>query len=169
MTIRTLAALAAVLGFSAAASAQTLETADGAALVSHARESRHGYDAKDAGFSAQGAPTQYARVIVCASTPKESGLGSLSFFTGLDPKAKRTSGDDTASALDDYRRAYLQDGKFHYDAWSCDTQDYWFTFDAESLLKTSPQATSRAVKGHARIETRGQVDWEGDLDCVANW
>lgn len=168
MTIKTLAALLAVLGFSAAASAQTLEGADGAALVSHARESRHGYD-KSAGFSAQGAPAQYARTIVCAHPPKDSGLSALSFFTGLDPKAKRTRGDDTASALDDYRRAYLDGGKFHYDAWSCDTQDYWFTFDAESLLKATAGEKSRSISGHARIETRGQVDWEGDLDCVANW
>lgn len=171
MTIRTLSALAALAAFSAAASAQTLDSsaADGAALVSHAREARHGYDAKQGGFAADGAPQQYARTIVCAHPPKESGLGSLSFFTGLAPKAKRIKGDDTASALDDYRRAYLDGGKFHYDAWSCDTQDYYFTFDAESLLKATAGEKSRSIKGRGRIETRGQVDWEGELDCVANW
>jgi hypothetical protein len=176
MNLRSLAALASlvpVLGLSTAAFAQSFDASagDGAALAQRARDSRHGYDVKaaDKDFVAQGAPKEYARTIVCAHPPKESGLSGLSFFTGLAAKAKRTAGDDTASRLDDYLRSYVQDGKFHYDAWSCDTQDYWFTFDVESLLKTTPKETSRAVKGHARIETRGQVDWEGDLDCVANF
>ena len=173
MNIRSLAArasLVSILGLSSAAFAQTFDSsaADGAALVQRARDSRRGYDVKGADFVAQGAPTAYARTIRCAHPPKESGLeDGLTFFTGFDPKAKRTAGDDTASALDDYRNSYLKDGKFHYDAWSCDTQDYSFTFDGESLLKTEPNEASRPVKGHARIETRGQVDWEGDLDCVA--
>jgi len=169
MTKKNFAALLAVFALSAAASAQTLETADGAGLVSRARESRHGYDVAQGGFAADGAAKQYARTIVCAHPPKDSGLPPLSFFTGLAPKAKRTAGDDTAAGLDDYRRAYLDGGKFHYDAWSCDTQDYWFTFDAESLLKATAGEKSRSVQGHVRIETRGQVDWEGGLDCVAGW
>ncbi|HEX4047122.1 MAG TPA: hypothetical protein VH309_04785, partial [Elusimicrobiota bacterium] len=102
---------------------------------------------------------------------KESGLpDGLRFYTAPDAdSASKLPADDTAAQLNDYRASYFKDGKFHYDAWSCDTQDYWFSFDAESLLKTSPNETSRSVKGRARIETRGQVDWEGDLDCVANF
>ena len=173
MNIRSLAALAALLSLSSAAYAQTFDVSagDGAALAQRARDSRHGYDVKstDKDFVAQGAPTAYARTIVCAHPPKESGLSGLSFFTGLAASAKRTAGDDTASGLDDYRRSYVQDGKFHYDAWSCDTQDYWFDFDLEGLLKTTPKETSRPVKGHVKIETRGQTDFEGDLDCVANF
>ncbi|MDE2511753.1 MAG: hypothetical protein KGL74_11585, partial [Elusimicrobia bacterium] len=123
-------------------------------------------------FAAQGAPKEYAATIVCDNAPKAAGLPShLKFYTHLDGRryVKQPS-DDTASGLNDYLGSGLRsDGLWHFDAWSCDTQDYWFTFDAVSLLKATAGETSRAVKGRARIETRGQVDWEGDLDCVANW
>ncbi|MFI5346629.1 MAG: hypothetical protein ACHQ51_09675 [Elusimicrobiota bacterium] len=123
-------------------------------------------------FSAQGAPTQYAKSIVCFDPPQASSLPKdLKFYTHLDGKpVSKLPVDDTASRLNDYRGSGLQnDGKWHYDAWSCDTQDYWFTFDAQSLLKATAGETRRDVKGHARVETRGQIDWEGDLVCVANW
>lgn len=174
MTIKTFAALAVLLGSSAAVSAQSFEAilADGSVEISRqAREIRRTAPPKTNDFLVQGAPKSYARTITCAHPPKESGLpDGLRFYTGLDDHPPRTAPkDDTAAGLNDYRRAYLQGGKFHYDAWSCDTQDYWFAFDAESLLKTTPRDADKPVKGRVRIETRGQVDWEGDLDCVANW
>lgn len=119
--------------------------------------------------TAQGAPKEYARTIDC-SAPKDAGLGDLRFYTYLDKKApSKPASDDTASGLNDYKGSSLRDGKWHYDAWSCDTQDYYFTFDESAILKATPGETSRKIKGHARVETRGQVDWEGDLDCTANW
>jgi len=154
--------------------AQSFEAqiADGSAQISReAWVARRAAYARGTLVVAQGAPTNYARTIDCAKPPKDARLGeSLRFYTGLDahPPAK-IQADDTAAQLDDYRSTYIKDGKFHYDAWSCDTQDYWFTFDAESLLKTSPSDKTRPVKGRVRIETRGQLDWEGDLDCVANF
>ena len=180
MNMRTLAALALLLGSSSAALAQTFEAqlADGAAAISRqAWISRRAADAErpvimgNAVAVAQGAPTSYARTIFCATAPKDSGLpNGLRFYTGLDANPpKTTQADDTASGLDDYRSSYVSQGKYHYDTWSCDTQDYWFTFDAESLLKTTPKDASHPVKGHVRIETRGQLDWEGDLNCVANF
>jgi hypothetical protein len=173
MTTKTFAVLAAVLGLSSAVFAQSFDSsaADASALAQRARDSRHGYDVKGgASFSAQGAPAHYAYTILCAKPPKESELGDLRFYTGLAANpSKKSPTDNTAAGLDEYRSSYVRDGKWHYDAWSCDTQDYWFTFDAESLLKATAGEKSRSIKGHARIETRGQVDWEGDLDCVASW
>jgi hypothetical protein len=170
---KTIAVLAVLLRASPAL-AQTfdVQAAEGAAAISRrAKESRHGFDLRGAAFLAPGAAAAYARTIFCAEAPKDSGLpDGLRFYTGLDANpSKTTHADETAARLDDYRSAYIKDGLFHYDAWSCDTQDYWFSFDVESLLKDSPSEANRPVKGHVRIETRGQLDWEGDLDCVANW
>ncbi|MFI5349013.1 MAG: hypothetical protein ACHQ2Z_05690 [Elusimicrobiota bacterium] len=118
----------------------------------------------------RGAAPICARTIDCAKPPKESGLSALRFYTGVGvAPSSKVQADDTAAQLNDYRRAYFADAKFHYDAWSCDTQDYRFTFDTASLLLPAPSDKSWPVKGHARIETRGGVDWEGDLDCVANF
>jgi hypothetical protein len=119
-------------------------------------------------FAAQGAPKEYAKSIFCAQPPKDSGLpAGLRFYTRHD--SKKAPKDETAAGLNDYRRAYFDAAEFHFDAWSCDTQDYWFTFNAQSLLKTTAGEKSKAVKGHVRVETRGQVDWEGDLDCTASF
>jgi hypothetical protein len=169
-------ALAAVLLLSAvAASAQTFEDQVGDASASVARGMaavRKTAAAAAPSFSAQGAPKEYAGTIVCDNIPQASGLPkSLKFYTYLDGKRylKKPS-DDTASGLNDYLGSGLEnDGKWHFSAWSCDTQDYWFTFDATSLLKATAGETRRDIKGHARVETRGQLDWEGDLTCVANW
>lgn len=161
--------------FLAAASAQTFEEQVGAVSAVLARgtaAARQAAAAAAPAFAAQGAPKQYAGTIVCDNAPKASGLPSrLKFYTRLDGRRYvKKPGDDTASGLNDYLASGLRsDGLWHFDAWSCDTQDYWFTFDASALLKATAGETSRAVKGHARVETRGQLDWEGDLDCVAYW
>jgi len=173
MTKTSFAVLAAALVLASAASAQTASLDQAFAAAQAAAKS-----AKDAqraasvapAFAAQGAPQEYAKTIACAP-PKDSGLpADLKFYTRLDGKpVKKIPADDTASKLDDYRGSGIRDGKWHFDAWSCDTQDYYFTFDAQSLLKATAGEKSRAVKGHARLETRGQVDWEGDIDCVASF
>jgi hypothetical protein len=167
-------AVLAVAALGVCASAQSFESAVADASASAARAAKAvraaASAAKAPAFAAQGAPTGYAVRIDCANPPKASGLPpSLRFYTRLDGNASRVRTDETAAGLDDYRRSYLRGREFHYDAWSCDTQDYWFTFDAQSLMRTTAGEASRAVKGHARIETRGEVDWEGDLDCVATF
>jgi hypothetical protein len=172
MNAKTFAVLAALVVLSSAAFAQSFEDqlVEGSAGISRQIRSSQQAAAAQA-VAVQGAPKGYARTIFCAKAPKESGLpDGLRFYTGLDahPPVK-VPRDETAAKLNDYLGSSLKDGKFHYDAWSCDTQDYWFTFDAESLLKMGPNDKTRTVKGHVRIETRGQVDWEGDLDCVANF
>jgi hypothetical protein len=122
-------------------------------------------------FAVQGSPTIYAKTIVCANAPAAAQLpGTLKFYTHLDGKLmSKLPVDDTASQLNDYRSAGIREGKWHFDAWSCDTQDYYFSFSMGDLVRASRSETSRAVKGHARVETRGQVDFEGDIDCVANF
>ena len=173
MNAKTFAVLALLAGLSSTVLAKSFEgqVAGGAAEI--AGQIRASQNARTSERTAvvQGAPTSYARTIDCAKPPKESEIyGGLRFYTRLDANRPITpQSDDTAAKLNDNRHAYFQGGQFHYDAWSCDTQDYYFTFDAESLLKTSPSDKTRAVKGHARVETRGQLDWEGDLDCVANF
>jgi hypothetical protein len=172
MNTKTFAALAALVGLSSAVFAQSFEAqvADGSVEISRQAKASRDDAASERAVSVQGAPTSYARTILCAKPPKDSYLPEgLRFYTALDGRSTKPHRDDTASQLNDYRGSYLKDGKFHYDVWSCDTQDYWFTFDAESLLKTSPSDKHRPVKGHARIETRGHLDWEGELDCVANF
>jgi hypothetical protein len=174
MNIKAFAVLAALVGLSSTVFAESFEdqaAAGAAEIAGQVRASQQQAKTSERSVVAQGAPVSYARTIDCAKSPEKSEfLGNLRFYTGLDasrPVAPQS--DDTAAKLNDYRRAYFQDGQFHYDAWSCDTQDYSFTFDAETLLKTSPNEKSRPVKGHARVETRGQLDWEGELDCVANF
>jgi hypothetical protein len=173
MNTKSFAVLAALLGLSSTVFAQSFEdqaAAGAAEIVGQVRASQPAKTPERA-FVAQGAPTSYARTIDCAKPPEKSEIWSaLRFYTRLDANRPITpQSDDTAAKLNDNRHAYFQGGRFHYDAWSCDTQDYYFTFDAESLLKTSPTDKTRAVKGHARVETRGILDWEGDLDCVANF
>ena len=155
MTKLPLAALAVLL-LPAAAAAQTLET-------------RFADASAQARLGVQGLPTTYAKSIVCANPPKESYLpADLKFYTHLDGKpVSKLPVDDTASRLNDYRGSGVRDGKWHYDAWSCDTQDYWFEFRMSDLVRGSKTETSRAIKGHVKVETRGRTDIEGDLDCVA--
>jgi hypothetical protein len=160
MNAKPIAVAVLLLGLSSAAFAQSFEdqVAAGSADISRqAQESRQRF--------------ALARTIDCPTPPKDARLGDgLRFYTGFgEHPATKIQPDDTAARLDDYRRSYIEGATYHYDAWSCDTQDYYFTFDAAGLQKASPSDKTRPVKGHARIETRGQVDWEGDLDCVANF
>ena len=173
MNPKAFAVIALLLGLSSAAAAQSFEAqlaADSLNISRQAWVAQRAHYVQRTLVVAPGAAANYARTIFCAQAPKGSGLpDGLRFYTGLDANAPtQTQADDTAAALDDYRTTYLSDGKFHYDTWSCDTQDYWFSFDSQGLLKTSPKDANRPVKGHVRIETRGQLDWEGDLSCVAN-
>lgn len=165
------AALILAGAFGAAAQSFESQIAEASAsITAQSRGVRRSAAAASGAFAAQGAPAEYAATIVCAN-PEASGLPpSLKFYTHLDGRRYvRRPVDDTASGLNDYTGSGLQDGKWRFNATSCDTQDYWFSFDAASLLKATAGETSRAIKGHARVETRGRVDWEGDLDCVANW
>jgi hypothetical protein len=125
----------------------------------------------------------FAKTIVCAAS-KEAGLGELKFYTRLKGISSLASlpeegkgevsiwngydplKDETAAGLNDYRSSGLSRTKFHYGAWSCDTQDYTFTFDAVPLARRGQEA-ARAVTGHVLIETRGHVDFDGDLSCLA--
>lgn len=171
MNLRPLSVLAVLLCAAAPFSvAQSFETVVADASAQAAAGAAKLHKKASAGFfAAQGAPAGYAKAIVCDHAPKGAPLpDGLRFYTRLDgAKSSKVPADETAAGLDDYRRSYLDGGKFHYDAWSCDTQDYWFTFDAQGLLKTTAGEKERPIRGHARVETRGQVDWEGDLDCRA--
>ncbi|MBI3565804.1 MAG: hypothetical protein HY079_11450 [Elusimicrobia bacterium] len=154
---KTFLALSVLLA-AAAASAQTFE----ARVADASSQARLGI---------QGLPTTYAKSIVCADPPAAAYLPKdLKFYTHLDGKpVTKLPVDDTASRLNDYRGAGVRDGKWHYDAWSCDTTDYWFEFRMSDLVRGSNTETSRAIKGRVKVETRGQTDFEGDLDCVAYW
>lgn len=153
------------LGLTAGAQSFDRQISDAAkAAIDSAKAARKAGAAAQARFAAQGAPKEYAKSIVC-TPPKESGLPSRLVFAVAGSKVK----DENASALNDYRSSGFSNGKWTYSATSCDTQDYWFDFDAESLLKTTAGQATAPVKGHARIETRGQTDWDGALDCTARF
>jgi hypothetical protein len=89
---------------------------------------------------------------------------ALSLWGGDSPKA-----DESAAGLDDYRSASVSRQLYHYDAWSCDTQDYWFSIATDELAARSADEASRPVRLHLRQETRGGVDFEGELSCVAQF
>jgi hypothetical protein len=127
----------------------------------------------------------YAKRIECSHIPEAAEMGdSLRVYTRLDGVGPRESlpeeGKGAArvsskaspkdeTRLDDYGSQSVTREKLHVDAWSCDTQDYFMTFDLDGLVRSSQKTTSQPVKGHARVETRGQVDFEGDLSCTAFW
>lgn len=151
---------AALLALASAASAQSFDA--GLADVSESVKKA---------FSVQGMPTTYAVSIVCANPPQDSGLPKdLKFYTRLGRKLpKNNPSDDTASLLNDYLGSGVREGRWHFDAWSCDTTDYWFDFAMSDLVRGSKDEKSRPVKGHVKIETRGRTDFDGPLDCVAYW
>lgn len=125
----------------------------------------------------------YPKVIACGGADtKAAGFGDeLRFYTRLErltPKDIPTSGslrvwggekvrsDETAASLADYHSAWVDATSFHYDGMSCDTQDYWFTASMKDLLRQGKE-DMRPVKLHVRQETRGRLDFEGDLSCTA--
>ena len=131
--------------------------------------------------------TPYAKSILCPKPPKESGLpDGLRFYTRLNGIGPRESlpeegkgqasvhytpltKDETGAELTDNFGEAVTRTKLHFSAYSCDTQDYDFTFDMDGLVRTSPQKQSGPVKAYAVVETRGYIDYKGDLDCTAYW
>lgn len=128
----------------------------------------------------------FAGVIACGQPEKKSGLpAGLRFYTRLeaiasvsqlpvddkhavgvmwqsDPKA-----DETAAKLDDYRSSRVSQEAFRYDTWSCDTEDFYFAFPTQGLLRQSPGQMSRPIKARVLIETRGDTEYTGEIDCTA--
>jgi hypothetical protein len=96
-----------------------------------------------------------ADLIVC---PKSKDFGELRFSP---------NGGGNWTSLNDYRSYYVRDARMHFDAWSCDTQDYSFDFAVADVKREQAGQKSRPVKVHARQETRGTVDFDGQLDCTA--
>jgi hypothetical protein len=128
----------------------------------------------------------YAKSVVCDGIPNDAEMGSrVKFYTGLNGVGPRENlpeeGKGSAAVhadskaptdetrLDDYASQSVTRSKLHVDQWSCDTQDYFLTFDMDGLVRSSQKTQSQPVKGHARVETRGQVDFDGDLSCTAYW
>ncbi|MDE2039288.1 MAG: hypothetical protein KGO96_04895 [Elusimicrobia bacterium] len=131
-------------------------------------------------------PGIFARKIVCVE-PRAPGLPDfLRFYTRLNAVRSlaelpadeahalpvwdggSAKPDESAARLPgaDYLAASITRETFRYSAWTCDSTDYWFSFATASLLRHSG-ASQWPVKAHLVVETRGQTDWEGDLDCVA--
>ncbi len=125
----------------------------------------------------------YPVVLVCAPA-QEAGLGpSLTFITRLDAALRPGALSDkpatvawqfgggqgeTAAGLDDYRAITIDKANLHYDLWSCDAQDYSFSFPAADLARDPAlKEDVRPVAGRVVIETRGSVDYSGALDCKA--
>lgn len=128
----------------------------------------------------------FAKVIACGQPDKKSGLpDGLRFYTRLesvqsidklpaDDKHALTvmwqgkpEKDETAGQLNDYRAARVSQEAFRYDTWSCDTEDFYFAFPTEGLLRQSPGQLSRPIKARVLIEERGSVDYKGELVCTA--
>ena len=89
---------------------------------------------------------------------------ALEVWDGESPRA-----DESAARVgdDDHRAASVTRKSFRYSLWTCDTTDYWFSFETTSLARRSAEEVSRPVKGHLIVETRSEKDWEGDLSCTA--
>lgn len=93
----------------------------------------------------------------------EAGHTPVSVWDG---RAKK---DETAAQLNDYRGATVTRAAYTYSIWSCDTQDYTFTFDTKSLARQSADEKERPVTGHVVVETRGHTDDDRDLSCTAHY
>jgi len=91
------------------------------------------------------------------------------------PTAENVPADAAVKAapvadLGGYHFAALGQKQFRYNVWDCDTQDYFFTFPTEQLAKAADsKETGRKITGRVRIETRGIVDFEGDIACTASY
>jgi len=93
----------------------------------------------------------------------EAGHTPVSVWNG------RAMKDETAAQLNDYRGATVTRAVYTYSIWSCDTQDYTFTFDTKSLARQSSSEKERRVTGHVVVETRGHTDDDRDLSCTAHY
>jgi hypothetical protein len=93
----------------------------------------------------------------------EAGHTPVSVWNG------RAMKDETAAQLNDYRGATVTRSVYTYSIWSCDTQDYTFTFDTKSLARQSAAEKERPVTGHVVVETRGHTDDDRDLSCTARY
>lgn len=127
-------------------------------------------------------PPLYASMIYCLAPKDHQEVGGLRFYTrlgavgplsslpkkGLELKDRGAKHDETARELNDNFGAYITPMEYHYNIWGCDTQDYWFTFKSRDLVRNGSEV-SRSITGHLRQETRGELDWEGDLRCAAFW
>ena len=141
-------------------------------------------------FKAQAAQIQqdstYAKSIVCSALPKGALMGdSIRVYTllggagpreslpeegkGLTELSSGKSAPKDETRLNDYNAHRATRTKLHVESWSCDTQDYSLSFDMDGLVRSSQQVLSQPVKGHARVETRGQKEFEGDFSCTAFW
>jgi hypothetical protein len=131
--------------------------------------------------------TPYAQTIVCP-TPKNSELPeNMRLYTrlaGMGPRESlpveekdsvppnykvKTPKGEPGAELDEILGEGVTRSKLSYVEYSCDTQDYVITFDMDGLVRSTPQKQSGTVKGHAHVETRGYVDFDGDLTCTAYW
>jgi len=63
----------------------------------------------------------------------------------------------------------IKDGIFHYDAWSCNSVDYWLSAKLADLMRAGPGPKTSPLVFHARVEIRGHVEDEADVACTANW
>lgn len=169
----------------AAVRAQTVEDAN--AVVGAAGQSAAASMSKAhrAAVKAQlSAPVVFPKTIVCDGG--NALQGSYKFYPRLDSiktlgdldETKPTNlawgftpeKDETAADLDDGHAISATRSQLHYDMVSCDTQDYFFTFQIPQLAKAaSSQEATRKITGHVRIETRGHVDADANISCTANY
>jgi len=128
----------------------------------------------------------YAKYVVCSRIPEAAGLrNGIRFYTflegvgPLDFLPEEGNGAKTISLprdvpkdearLNDYNAQSATRTKLHIDAWSCDTQDYFLAFDMDGLVRDSQRVQSRPVRAHVHVETRGSVDFDGNIACTAFW
>jgi hypothetical protein len=109
---------------------------------------------------------RFARSITC---PEIQGapLGRFKIYTGLGGADRSAHVDETR--LNDYEGTSVKDGVFHFDAWSCDTQDYSLSASLKELTRAGPGPDATPVVVHEHAETRGIVDADVDATCTANW
>jgi len=177
------AALLAALVVAAPAGAQLFGADDpnGAVAALHKQvEAIRKTAAAGAPFAPAGA--SFARSISCPES-KDAPIGklkiytSLGFVAGLPAAADGTrpfgaipgkpEADETR--LNDYGGVSVRDGVFHYDAWSCDTQDYYLSANVKDLVRVGSGPGSTPIVLHEHVETRGTVDADVDVSCTANW
>lgn len=185
--MRLLSTLAVAASFAAPAAAQVFAGPDPAEQVRELGRRAAIVQAQFAGeqgaATAKPQPSPFAVSVVCPAAKGTyfsegfklyTRLGSFASVDALPAGAKELSlpyggpGKDE-TGFNDYWSASVGRDTFRYSSWSCDTQDYYFTIATKSLARASADVKSAPVTVHARVETRGSVDFEGDLACTANW